>query len=123
MTLDRIFLIFALLCFVSLAQVPDGKPHIFHYQGSKFMLDNQEFQLVGGEIHYVRIPIEYWRHRIQMVKALGCNALSVYIFWNYHSYFGEGRGGYLIFLSKLLVSNLEYMTLQQKIKILNGSFK
>lgn len=39
---------------------------------------------MAGEIHYSRIPVEYWRHRIQMVKALGCNALSVYVMWNYH---------------------------------------
>lgn len=38
----------------------------------------------AGELHFTRIPREYWEHRLQMVKALGLNALSVYIFWNYH---------------------------------------
>lgn len=41
-------------------------------------------KLFAGEIHYSRIPVEYWEHRIQMVKALGLNALSVYVMWNYH---------------------------------------
>jgi beta-galactosidase len=41
-------------------------------------------KLYAGEIHYSRIPVEYWEHRIQMVKALGLNALSIYIMWNYH---------------------------------------
>ena len=40
--------------------------------------------MFAGEIHYSRIPVEYWEHRIQMVKALGLNALSIYIMWNYH---------------------------------------
>lgn len=48
------------------------------------MLDNQPIQLIAGELHYARIPEEYWRHRIQMIRALGCNSLSVYIMWNYH---------------------------------------
>jgi len=35
-------------------------------------------------MHPARIPHEYWRHRIQMAKAMGCNTISAYIFWNYH---------------------------------------
>ncbi|MDP3580626.1 MAG: beta-galactosidase, partial [Ignavibacteria bacterium] len=31
-----------------------------------------------------RVPKEYWRHRIQMAKAMGCNTIAAYIFWNYH---------------------------------------
>lgn len=40
--------------------------------------------IFAGEVHYSRIPVEYWEHRILMIKALGLNALSVYIMWNYH---------------------------------------
>ena len=35
-------------------------------------------------MHPARIPSEYWRHRIRMAKAMGCNTISAYIFWNYH---------------------------------------
>ena len=28
----------------------------------------------------------YWRHRIQMAKAMGCNTIAAYIFWNYHEF-------------------------------------
>ena len=35
-------------------------------------------------MHPARIPVEYWRHRIQMAKAMGCNTIAAYIFWNYH---------------------------------------
>ena len=41
-------------------------------------------RIIAGEIHYSRIPVEYWEHRLQTVKAMGFNALSVYIMWNYH---------------------------------------
>ncbi|HZE85533.1 MAG TPA: beta-galactosidase, partial [Puia sp.] len=36
------------------------------------------------EMHPARIPREYWRHRIQMARAMGCNTIAVYVFWNYH---------------------------------------
>ena len=48
------------------------------------MLDNQAFQIISGEMHPARIPVEYWRHRIQMAKAMGCNTIAAYIFWNFH---------------------------------------
>jgi len=35
-------------------------------------------------MHPARIPVEYWLHRIQMAKAMGCNTVAAYIFWNYH---------------------------------------
>lgn len=41
-------------------------------------------KIYAGEVHYSRIPVEYWEHRILMIKALGLNTLSVYIMWNYH---------------------------------------
>ena len=30
------------------------------------------------------MPDIYWRHRIQMAKAMGCNTIAAYVFWNYH---------------------------------------
>lgn len=41
-------------------------------------------KIIAGEVHYSRIPVEYWEHRLQTIKAMGFNALSVYIMWNYH---------------------------------------
>ncbi len=35
-------------------------------------------------MHYSRIPHEYWKHRLQMVKAMGLNTVATYIFWNHH---------------------------------------
>jgi beta-galactosidase len=65
------------------AQKPKAK-HTFALGTSEFLLDGNPFQIISGEIHPARIPAAYWHHRIQMAKAMGCNTISVYIFWNYH---------------------------------------
>ena len=56
----------------------------FSMDSANFLLDGKPFQIISGEIHYSRIPKEYWRHRIKMVKAMGCNTIATYVFWNYH---------------------------------------
>ena len=56
----------------------------FEIKEGQFMLNGKPLRIYGGEIHYARIPRQYWQHRIQMAKAMGCNTLSIYIFWNYH---------------------------------------
>lgn len=50
----------------------------------EFLLNGSPFQIISGEIHYARVPKKYWRHRIQMAKAMGCNTIASYVFWNYH---------------------------------------
>ena len=57
--------------------------HTFTLGTSEFLLNGQPFQIISGEMHPARIPAEYWRHRIRMAKAMGCNTISAYIFWNY----------------------------------------
>jgi len=49
-----------------------------------FLLNNKPFVVKAAEVHYTRIPFEYWEHRIQMCKALGMNTLCLYVFWNIH---------------------------------------
>ena len=58
--------------------------HTFSLSPDNFLLDGKPFQIISGEMHPARIPQEYWRHRIQMAKAMGCNTIAAYIFWNYH---------------------------------------
>ncbi|WP_416439592.1 glycoside hydrolase family 35 protein [Phnomibacter sp. MR] len=65
------------------AQQPAAK-HSFAFKGQEFMLDGKPFQIIAGEMHPARVPKAYWRHRIQMIKAMGCNTVAAYIFWNYH---------------------------------------
>ncbi len=49
-----------------------------------FLLNGQPFVVKAAEVHYPRIPRPYWEHRIKMCKALGMNAVCIYIFWNIH---------------------------------------
>ena len=61
------------------------KPVKFGWGGEnnqQFMLDGKPFQIRGAEIHPQRIPKEYWKHRIQMAKAMGLNTIAFYVFWN-----------------------------------------
>lgn len=43
-----------------------------------------EGQFFSGEMHYPRIPREYWRARLEMAYAMGLDAVSTYVFWNLH---------------------------------------
>lgn len=61
-----------------------SQPHQFSLSATGFLLDGKPFQIISGELHPARIPKEYWRHRIQMTKAMGCNTIAAYVFWNYH---------------------------------------
>src|SRR5512139_2990438 len=61
-----------------------AKRHTFGFQGQEFVLDGRPFRIIGGELHPARIPREYWAHRVKMAKAMGCNTIAVYVFWNYH---------------------------------------
>jgi beta-galactosidase len=59
-------------------------PHRFSLAAHDFLLDGKPFQIISGEMHPARIPREYWQQRIRMAKAMGCNTIAVYVFWNYH---------------------------------------
>ncbi|MBS1576094.1 MAG: beta-galactosidase [Bacteroidetes bacterium] len=77
------FFCIAFLFFFSNSSFSQVK-HTFSLGKEDFLLDGKPFQLICGELHPARIPKEYWRQRIQMTKAMGCNSIAVYIFWNYH---------------------------------------
>ena len=61
-----------------------NKPGTFTTGDKTFLLNGQPFIVKAAEVHYPRIPRPYWEHRIQMCKALGMNAVCIYIFWNIH---------------------------------------
>lgn len=62
-----------------------AKPrHTFAIGTNDFLLDGQRFQIRCGEVHAPRVPKEYWRHRLQMCKAMGLNTVCAYLFWNMH---------------------------------------
>jgi beta-galactosidase len=75
------FILTALLMVHGLAA---QEKHVFSFGNGAFLLDGKPFRIISGEMHPARIPREYWRHRIRMAKAMGCNTIAVYLFWNYH---------------------------------------
>lgn len=58
--------------------------HTFGWQGEHFLLDGKPFQIISGEMHYARVPRQYWRDRMKKMKAMGLNTLTTYVFWNLH---------------------------------------
>jgi beta-galactosidase len=79
--MKKIFFLLAVMFFTS--NLDAQQKHIFSLGTKDFLLDGKPLQIISGEMHPARIPKEYWRHRIQMAKAMGCNTIAVYIFWNY----------------------------------------
>ena len=53
------------------------KTHSFTLSKNDFLLDGVPLQIISGEMHPARIPVEYWRQRIQMAKAMGCQSVSL----------------------------------------------
>ncbi|HPH43125.1 MAG TPA: beta-galactosidase [Candidatus Aminicenantes bacterium] len=60
----------------------DGAVHTFGFQGTEFILDGKPFQIQAGEMHFQRIPREYWKDRLRKARALGLNTVGTYVFWN-----------------------------------------
>lgn len=58
--------------------------HDFRITKGEFQLDGKPLQIISGELHYARIPRQYWRHRLRMAKAMGLNTIATYVFWDYH---------------------------------------
>ncbi len=62
----------------------DSKAGSFRIEAGDFLIDGKPFAIRSGEIHYSRVPREYWSHRLRMVRAMGLNTISTYVFWNLH---------------------------------------
>ena len=50
----------------------------------RFLYDGKSIQIHSGEMHFARVPKEYWKQRLEMIKAMGLNTVATYVFWNYH---------------------------------------
>ncbi len=74
--------------------------HRFTVAGDKFLLDGKPFQVISGEMHYARVPREYWRDRLRKARAMGLNAITTYVFWDLH----EPRPGVYDFRGQLDVA-------------------
>ena len=52
--------------------------------GNGFELGGKPFRLMGGSMHYARVPEQSWRDRLSKLIDLGCNTVETYGFWNAH---------------------------------------
>ena len=75
---------FFILLFVFSISSFAQKKHTFEIKNGDFVYDGKPVRIISGEMHYPRIPHQYWRHRMQMLKAMGLNAVATYVFWNIH---------------------------------------
>ena len=66
------------------AEVSHSGKESFTVGKGNFLLNGEPFIIKAAELHYPRIPKEYWDHRIKMSKALGMNTICLYVFWNIH---------------------------------------
>ena len=77
-------LLFVLFTTIVLAQNAKTAPGTFTLGNKTFLLNGKPYVIRAGEIHFPRIPHEYWEQRIQMCKAMGMNTICIYLFWNLH---------------------------------------
>ena len=78
-----------LLPFSGALQAKDAAAR-FAVGDNDFLLDGKPLQIRCGELHFARVPREYWGHRLKAIKAMGLNTVCAYLFWNYHEW-REGK--------------------------------
>jgi len=81
--MKKIVLLVAVLAAFGTAAFAQQK-HSFEIKEGQFLYDGKPTKIYSGEMHYARVPREYWKQRLQMIKAMGLNTVATYIFWNYH---------------------------------------
>lgn len=79
--MKKIILI-ALLVICSLSGFAQAT-HTFEIKDGSFVYDGKPIFIHSGEMHFARVPQQYWRHRLKMIKAMGLNTVATYVFWNY----------------------------------------
>ncbi|XP_068173391.1 beta-galactosidase-1-like protein 2 [Antennarius striatus] len=64
--------------------VKKNRVHGLTEESSEFTLEGKPFRILGGSIHYFRVPRDSWRDRLLKMKACGINTLTTYVPWNLH---------------------------------------
>ncbi|XP_073771218.1 beta-galactosidase-1-like protein 2 isoform X2 [Danio rerio] len=86
-----VILFLSLACFIIYRHFrgPSGKIIISRSMGltansSQFTLGGKPFRILGGSLHYFRLPRAYWRDRMVKMKACGLNTVTVDVPWSLH---------------------------------------
>ena len=75
-----LYLFFVVDCILPLRNHP-GTKRMSRLEGlransSQFTLERKPFRILGGSIHYFRVPRAYWEDRLKKLKACGLNTLT-----------------------------------------------
>lgn len=76
--------LYLLLALAMLPLLAIAQKSTFEIKDGHFYRNGKVTPVLSGEMHYPRIPHQYWRHRLQMMKAMGLNTVATYVFWNAH---------------------------------------
>jgi beta-galactosidase GanA len=76
---------YRLILFSFFLSIHSWSQHSFEIKSGQFVYDGKPILIHSGEMHFARVPKPYWRHRLQMLKAMGLNTVATYVFWNYHN--------------------------------------
>lgn len=77
-----------------------------------FYIDKKKIKIIAGAVHYYRIVPEYWRDRLEKLKAMGCNTVETYVPWNMH----EPKKGEFCFVGMMDIGR--YMEIAQELELL-----
>ncbi|KAI0811284.1 putative beta-calactosidase [Xylaria sp. FL0064] len=64
------------------AAVPSLAANSFGYDGAKFLLNGETYQILGGQIDPQRVPWQLWDSRLAMARAMGLNPVFSYLYWD-----------------------------------------
>jgi len=81
---NKIFILILLAAFELNGYSASAGVQKFSVNQDSFILNGKPIQILSGELHYPRIPHEYWENRMQFAKAMGLNTITAYVFWNAH---------------------------------------
>ena len=57
---------------------------MFEIRKEGFFIDGKPFRLYSGTMHYFRVLPQYWRDRLEKLKAAGFNTVETVMCWNAH---------------------------------------
>lgn len=89
-------------------------PERLEATGDHFTLGGKPFQIISGEMHYARIPREYWQARLKMARVMGLNTISTYVFWDLH----EPRPGVYDFKGQFDVAEFIRMAQREGLNVI-----
>jgi beta-galactosidase len=70
--------------FIAAVVTQPCRAETFSIGQTNFLLNGEPFLIRCGEMHFARIPRDYWAQRLRMAHALGLNTVCAYLFWNLH---------------------------------------